>query len=272
VLEALLKDAGYSVTAFSTKERPYKTALKEKADLILVAGGDGSITKVIRSLGDNDTPLAILPLGTANNIARTLGIQGDPEAVLECIRMHSTRPLNVGVVSGPWGKRRFVEGVGIGVLADWLQAGSNKPPAAERNRVGRQRLRGALTEAGAIRVHVSVDGHELEQEVLFVEVLNTRFIGPALPLGPLSPPGDQLLDAVYLPPEERAEALSWLASPDRTAPPFMVRQGRKVVLQWPSGFVHVDDRVWPHPGKPTELKLKLEGKSVAVCAPRPANS
>jgi diacylglycerol kinase family enzyme len=272
VLEALLREASYSVTAVTTKQKGYKKALKQKADLILVAGGDGSVAKVIRALGDHHTPLAILPLGTANNIARTLGIQGEPEAVIESVRMHSTRPLDIGVVTGPWGKRRFVEGVGIGVLADWMQAGSSKPPAAERTRIGREQLRESLTETPSIRVHGSVDGYDLDEEVLFFEVLNTRFIGPALSLGPLSAPGDQLLDTVYLPPDKRAEAVSWLDSPNRLAPPFVVRQGRKVVLQWMSGFLHIDDRVWPHPGRPTELKLELEPKSLRFCAPPPTTS
>jgi diacylglycerol kinase (ATP) len=130
-LTALLREAGYSVTACSTKECVYKEALKEHADLILNAGGDGAVGRVIRCLPHYNTPVAILPLGTANNVARTLGIEGDADRLLECVRKHVTRSLDVGIVSGPWGRRRFVEGVGVGLLADWMSGGSNKPPAAE---------------------------------------------------------------------------------------------------------------------------------------------
>ena len=109
-LTSILKEAGYSVTACSTKECVYKEALKEQADLVLIAGGDGAVGRVVRCLPHYNTPVAILPLGTANNIARTLGIEGDAERLIECVRRHVTRSLDVGIASGPWGRRRFVEG------------------------------------------------------------------------------------------------------------------------------------------------------------------
>jgi diacylglycerol kinase (ATP) len=265
-LTALLREAGYSVTAYSTKECVYKEALKEHADLVLT-GGDGAVGRVIRYLPHHNTPVAILPLGTANNVARTLGIEGDADRLIECVRKHVTRSLDIGIVSGPWGRRRFVEGVGVGLLADWMSGGNNKPPAAERTKIGRDRLREALVNAVPKLWNLSVDGHNLVEEVLFLEVLNTRFIGPALPLGPSSAPGDQLLDVVYLLPEKRSEMLSWLDSPEGNTAPLIVRQRRKVILQWYGGHLHIDDRVQPTPERLAQVKIKLEPTSLRICAP-----
>ena len=108
--------------------------------------------------------------------------------------------------------------------------------------------------------------------MLFLEVLNARFIGPALPLGPSSAPGDQLLDVVYLLPEKRSEMLSWLDSPEGNPPPVVVRQGRKVIVQWNGGHLHIDDRVQPTPEQPAQVKIKLEPTSLRVCAPTPEPS
>jgi diacylglycerol kinase (ATP) len=271
-LTALLREAGYSVSSCSTKNRDYKKALEKRADLILIAGGDGAITKVIRCLSDFVAPIAILPLGTANNIARSLGIEGDPDVLLECLRQHATPPFDVGVVTGPWGKRRFAEGVGVGLFAEWMEGGIDKPPAAERTKIGRDRLREALAKATPRRWNVTVDGHELAHEFLLMEVLNTRFIGPALPVGPSSAPGDRLLDVVYLLPKKRTEMLSWLDNPERTPSPFLVRQGRKIVLQWHSGHLHIDDRAWAPPKKPVQIKIKLEPKGLRICVPPPSSS
>jgi diacylglycerol kinase family enzyme len=170
------------------------------------------------------------------------------------------------------GRRRFVEGIGVGLLADWMSGGSNKPPAAERTKIGRDRLREALANAVPKVWNFSVDGHKLGEEVLFLEVLNARFIGPALPLGPSSALGDQLLDVVYLLPEKRSEMLSWLESPEGNPPPVVVRQGRKVIVQWNGGHLHIDDRVQPTPEQPAQVKIKLEPTSLRICAPTPEPS
>jgi hypothetical protein len=105
-----------------------------------------------------------------------------------------------------------------------------------------------------------------------MEVLNTRFIGPALPVGPSASPGDRLLDVVYLVPEKRKEMLSWLENPERTPSPFLVRQGRKIILQWDSGHLHIDDRAWAPPEKPVQIKIKLEPKGLCICVPPPLAS
>ena len=90
-LTTILKEAGYSDVMYcSTKERQHKRALLSIADLVLIAGGDGTIAKVIRCLPQNDIPVAILPLGTANNVARSIGLHTDPELAA---RM-SSRPQN----------------------------------------------------------------------------------------------------------------------------------------------------------------------------------
>ena len=155
----------------------------------------------------------------------------------------------------------------MGLLADWMSGGSNKPPAAERTKIGRDRLREALVNAVPKVWNFAVDGHELGEEMLFLEVLNARFIGPALPLGPSSALGDQLLDVVYLLPEKRSEMLSWLDNPEGTSPPVVVRQGRKVIVQWNGGHLHIDDRVQPTPERPAQVKIKLMPTSLRVCAP-----
>jgi diacylglycerol kinase (ATP) len=270
ILTAFLKEAGYTVTACSTKQGLYKECLKERADLILVAGGDGAVTRVIRSLPNFDALLAILPLGTANNIARSLGLEGEADVLLDCVRKRITRTLDVGLVSGgPWKKRRFVEGVGVGLLANWMYGASSKPPAHERTQKGRELLREALLKAVPRQWSLNIDGHALSQEFLLVEVLNTRFIGPALAMGPSSEPGDRLLDVVYLLPEARSEMLAWLENPHRTTSPLLVRQGRKITLNWDYGPLHIDDRSWERPDKSARVTMKLAPEALQVCAPLP---
>jgi diacylglycerol kinase family enzyme len=73
-LVKFLRDHGHEVRYQSAKEDGWKRALKKPADLVAVAGGDGTVAKVARRMVGRGVPIGVLPSGTATNIARTLGL------------------------------------------------------------------------------------------------------------------------------------------------------------------------------------------------------
>jgi diacylglycerol kinase family enzyme len=76
-LEAGLGEAGYAVEYTPTKEvADLDAALADPGEVVVAAGGDGTVRAAALRLIDREMSLAIVPMGTANNIARTLGIQG----------------------------------------------------------------------------------------------------------------------------------------------------------------------------------------------------
>src|SRR6476661_6500007 len=78
-LVELLERAGYSVSYFPAKHSDLGDALGHPAEIIVSAGGDGTVARVVREARSDGPPIAVLPLGTANNIARSLGIGGPIE-------------------------------------------------------------------------------------------------------------------------------------------------------------------------------------------------
>src|SRR5437763_16365258 len=80
-LMTVLAKAGHHATYQSTKKTDYKKALKKSTDLVLAAGGDGTVWKIGCRLIDSGIPLAVLPLGTPNNLARSPGFITSPEAI-----------------------------------------------------------------------------------------------------------------------------------------------------------------------------------------------
>ena len=88
-----LKEAGHRVCAFSPQRDELKKALKQPADLIVIAGGDGAISKVINCAKAKGSPPTILPLGTANNIATSLGVEGEPRGLIETWDQPKMRPF-----------------------------------------------------------------------------------------------------------------------------------------------------------------------------------
>ncbi len=91
-------------------ERLAAAADPARYDLLVVAGGDGTVNEVINGLGDRRLPLAILPLGTANVLAAELGLDADPDAVARTIAQGAARPVTLGIANG----RRFILMAGAG--------------------------------------------------------------------------------------------------------------------------------------------------------------
>jgi YegS/Rv2252/BmrU family lipid kinase len=91
--------------------REAERAVADKAELLIVGGGDGSISAAAAVLAGTDTKLGILPLGTRNHFARDLGIPLDLAGAARLIADGTTRPIDVAEVNG----RTFVNNSAIGL-------------------------------------------------------------------------------------------------------------------------------------------------------------
>lgn len=79
-------------------------------DMVVAAGGDGTVNEVIAGLDGGGVPLGLVPLGTANVLAAEIGLGRRPAAMAAAIAEGRTRPIHLGVVNG----RRFAVMAGIG--------------------------------------------------------------------------------------------------------------------------------------------------------------
>jgi diacylglycerol kinase family enzyme len=267
-LLAALDAAGFSTTYCSVKNGDLDQALAQPADIVIVAGGDGTVAKIARSLKDRKTLVAILPFGTANNIARCLGIEGDPDTLIKALRGAPVERLDIGLAVGPWGSRRFVEAVGWGAIAKAVDR--DDPGLPKQTRIERGRAAFAKTVAGyeARRFAFTADGEVFEDDVIFIEALNLGMTGPRMIIGPTAQPNDQLLDIVYLRADRRQEMLDWLADgPDDRPAPLTIRKARKATLSWTDGPLRVDDQVFDAPELASNIIVELEPDGLRVCVP-----
>src|SRR5207244_757183 len=117
-LKNLVRAEGHEVLYRSSKDDHWASILERPADLIAVAGGDGTVGRVAKRIAGRGVPLTVLPMGTANNIARTLGLADVPVERLIAGWKHARRVrFDIGTARGPWGSSRFIEGVGLGLFA-----------------------------------------------------------------------------------------------------------------------------------------------------------
>jgi diacylglycerol kinase (ATP) len=148
-LMKLLRRAGHKPRYQSVKEKGWDRVLDRRAGLVVVAGGDGTVAGVTRRMVGRDVPVAVLPSGTANNIARTLGLLKQPfEELVKGWRDAKRVRLDVGIVSGPWGQRYFVEGLGAGLFAELLVRSEEKKEQREKEK---KTKRPAKVVDGALR-------------------------------------------------------------------------------------------------------------------------
>ena len=110
----LIVDPGRSISSQTSE------LLHEGVDLIAVAGGDGTVREVASTLVGKTVPLLIIPLGTFNNLARSLGLPADPVEACQLIHSGTPHQIDVGTANG---RHFFFEAAGVGVDAELFPLG-----------------------------------------------------------------------------------------------------------------------------------------------------
>jgi diacylglycerol kinase (ATP) len=115
-LMQILQDRGIYVRVRGTRYRGHAEALASEAaaqsvDRLVVVGGDGTINEAVNGLNGAQVPLAIVPAGTANVLARELRWPRKLERIADAIESGGTRQINLGAVNG----RRFVLMASLGL-------------------------------------------------------------------------------------------------------------------------------------------------------------
>jgi diacylglycerol kinase (ATP) len=115
-----VRERGHHVDVRVTFERGDAVALArdaaaEGADVVAAVGGDGTLNEVVNGLDGTDTPLGVIPLGTANDFARQAGIPGDADHAMDVILLRKPVRIDTASLNG----RRFlnVSTGGIGAEA-----------------------------------------------------------------------------------------------------------------------------------------------------------
>jgi diacylglycerol kinase (ATP) len=245
-LAAVIAAAGHDVVERSMKA-DWEAALRKPAELVVAAGGDGTVRKVFRALAGSSVVATLLPIGSANNIARSLGFEKDDDPAQLVARWPRWERRRFDI--GAFGEAHFVESAGGGIFADVLaraEETDDDPGGEEKVELGLRLLRAAVEEAPALGWRVVVDGEDRSGELLALNAMNVQEAGPNMPLAPTADPGDGLLDIVFVRPEHLAPLADYaerrLAGEDPEPPALEVRRGHRLELVPPSGArLHVDD-------------------------------
>jgi diacylglycerol kinase family enzyme len=269
-LLAAVKLANIDGEYVSTKSPDLEKAFNQKADLFVAAGGDGTIRKIIIGARDKKVPIAILPLGTANNVARSLGISGTPQELSETWDLEHAISFDLGVAQGSWGTTSFIESFGVGLFPQYLvTAGEeDKREGAENLLRGRQLLQKLLKKAKPAELEILLDGKPMKGDFFGVEVLNIPFTGPGLPLGHRADATDRMLDVVCFEEAARRDLVKWLDAPLEAAPPVVSRRASEVKITWRHVAHRLDDKAFTNEETIQTAELTCEKKPTAILLPK----
>ena len=186
-----------------------RQAIRAGCDYIIVAGGDGTLNEVINAIAmpswRHGVRVGLLPLGTANDFARSIGLIADVEAAIDVLSSKKTARIDLVRMTGQR-TRYFVNascGGFSGVVNEKLtpEIKSNWGPLAYLRSAA-----AALPELHAYRTIVILDQAErLMIDLYNVIVANGRFVAGGLPIAPEANPRDGLLDIVLVPKRSAAE-------------------------------------------------------------------
>ena len=222
-LRELVRHAGHTVVGLISKGEEYARPPEHGVDLVVAAGGDGTVETAARLVAGTSIPLAILPLGTANNIATSLEIVADVPQLISSWHRARRVPFDLGRARAGSNEWLVVEGVGGGLIPAGIAAANralesvDAHPAVEVNAAVGVFYQ-VLTKLKPVRMVVTIDDLSITEELLMLEVLNIRLVGPNLLLAPDASSSDGMFDVVLATPAHRSELLEYLARRMRVPP------------------------------------------------------
>ena len=182
-------------------ERWARRACLSKATNIIVAGGDGTLNEAVNGIGmlARRLRIGLVPLGTGNDFARTLGLPLSIEDNIDILRSGKTRSIDMVTVKSR--RNRYFVNVSAGGFSGLV----NEKMTAEIKRTWGPLayVRGAaaaLPELHAYKTEILLDDRErLSIDLYNVVVANGRFVAGGLPIAPTADPADGKLEVVLVP-------------------------------------------------------------------------
>ncbi|ONI69835.1 diacylglycerol kinase [Kribbella sp. ALI-6-A] len=191
-LETTVDDAGYAMA---------HRAIEETADLVVVAGGDGTVRVVCAELARTNIPVAILPAGTGNLLARNLGITLDLDVALAELLDGSEKRIDSVMITGDQlDTDRFVVMAGLGLDAAII---ADARPELKAKVGWAAYVISAVKNLNHpfIRVEITVDDQPpVRRRARTVVIGNVGTLQANIPLLPDASPDDGRIDAVVLAP------------------------------------------------------------------------
>jgi diacylglycerol kinase (ATP) len=207
-----LEQAGYETSCHATTgagdaTKAARAAVERKFDLVIAAGGDGTINEVVNGLANQEyrPKLGIIPVGTTNDFARAIGVPRTIEGACDVIINGEAVPIDIGCVTNEGKTRYFINIAGGGRLTELTY----EVPSKLKTMLGQLAyyLKGIemLPSIKATEARIEYDGKVYEGEIMLFLVSLTNSVGGFEKLAPDSSLNDGMFDLIILKKTNLAE-------------------------------------------------------------------
>ena len=217
LVSSYLEKSGLKVDVAFAKPKEEATpiarqAVKDGYKIVVAMGGDGTIEAVMRGMIGSKVRLGIIPTGTENNIAKSLGIPKDLQEACALIATDKTLKLDMGQVTTRKGKKFvFFEMTTIGLSAA-IYPDANKAASGKLSSIQATALTFIRHETRPT-IFLTLDNEsKIEVETMLVVVSNTPVFGKNFLVAPEASTRDGLLDVSVYPDFSKIELLSYYAA------------------------------------------------------------
>ncbi len=188
-----------------------RKAVKDGYPIVIAMGGDGTIGAVIEGIAHSDVHLGILPAGTANDIAASLGIPEDLKEACALIASDHTRALDLGLLTTSERKNfPFFMIAAVGLVATVYPAIKNVPEGKLEGI--KEAVSLFLKPEESPKVTLTLDDEsQIEVKTLMVMIANTPLVGLKNLIAPDASMEDGLLDVAVYPGFSKADLLAYFA-------------------------------------------------------------
>lgn len=273
-----IESLGYDCRYASTKKKGWKD-IDPDTDFVVIAGGDGTVRKVVKKLLDKKIlskrfPVALLPLGTANNISKSLGIEGEPEQLAGSWKKQHIKKIDIGFLQGLNEADFFLESFGYGLfptLMEKMKSTDEKLFLSLDTEINYslQVLHDLISTSEAEYLQLQIDGVDRSGKYLLAEIMNIRSIGPNLQLAPGADPSDGELDVVLIDEGERETFASYVLNKLKgVEDPYAFKsiKAKTIHFHANNSHIHVDDElIWLD--EPSQITIEVYGGLLEIFTP-----
>ena len=212
-----LEESGLKVDVALAKPKEEATPIARKAikdgyKTVIAMGGDGTIEAIMRGMMGSKVHLGIVPVGTENNIAKSLGIPKDLQEACALIVSDNMLKLDMGQVTTRKGKKFvFFEMATIGVSAD-IYPDANKAASGNLSSIKAAAMTFIHQEARPTFFLTLDNESKIEVETMLVMVSNTPVFGKNFLVAPGASLQDGLLDISVYPDFSKVELIRYYAA------------------------------------------------------------